>query len=68
LLDSVSAYLRRKEIVEKQKVNGQNIVRLTRSLVRLSPYDKEKRQKLEQEIEQTRPLTERSWLLEQVAR
>ena len=66
LLDSLAAYLRRREIVENQKINGQNIIRLTRGLLRLNAYDKEKRQVLRKEIEKTRPLTERKWFLEMV--
>lgn len=66
LLDSLSAYLRRKEIVEGQKVNGKNIIRLTRGLLRLNPYDKEKRKALKAEIENTNPLTERKWFLEMI--
>lgn len=66
LLDSLSAYLRRKEIVENQKINGRNIVRLGRALMRLNPYDKQKREGLRKEVETTRPLTERTWFLEQL--
>lgn len=66
LLDSLGAYLRRREIVENQKQNGQNIIRLFRALLRLDPYDREKRAALRQDIQDTRPLTERKWFLEMV--
>lgn len=66
LLDSLSIYLRRKEIIGYHKANYQNIVKYTRKLLRLNPFDKEKRIALRQEIDKTSPLTEQTWLLEQL--
>lgn len=66
LLDSLAAYLRRREIVENQKINGQNIIRLTRGLLRLNNYDKDKKRVFREEIENTRPLTERKWFLKMI--
>lgn len=66
LLDSLSIYLRRKEIIGYHKANYQNIVKYTRKLLRLNPFDKEKRAILLKEIEETSPLTEQTWLLEQI--
>ncbi|NJO86706.1 MAG: hypothetical protein HC821_01115 [Lewinella sp.] len=63
LLDSLSAYLRRREIVENQKTNGQNIIRLARNLLRLDPYDRSKKEAYRQEVLNTQPLTERDWFL-----
>jgi hypothetical protein len=68
LLDSLAAYLRRKEIVEYHKVNGRNIIRLLRALARLNPYESDKKAGLRAEIESAKPLTEREWLLEMINR
>jgi hypothetical protein len=66
LLDSLAAHLRRKDIVESQKVNGKNIVRFTRALLRMGAYDRKKVEELKKEIAATRPLTEKQWLLEMI--
>lgn len=67
LMDSISAYLRRKEIVAHQKKNGQNIIRLLRALLRLNDFDREKKTALRNEITQTQPLSEREWFLEMLS-
>lgn len=66
LLDSMRIYLKRKEIIGYHKINYQNIIKYTRKLFRLNPYDKEKRKLLREEILTTSPITERPWLLEQI--
>jgi hypothetical protein len=45
-----------------------NIFSLTDQLMRLAPYDRQKREALRQQILATNPLTEREWLLEQLDR
>jgi hypothetical protein len=66
LLESMRAYLNRKEVTGYYRSNYQNIIRYTRKLVRINPYDKAPKEKLRQEIQQVNPLTEREWLLRQL--
>lgn len=66
LLESFRTYLSRKDVIGYHRSNYQNIIRYTKKLVRLNPYNKEKREKLRQEISDTSPLTERTWLLKQL--
>ncbi len=66
LLESMRAYLNRKEVTGYYRSNYQNIIRYTRKLVRINPYDKAPKEKLRQEIQQINPLTEREWLLRQL--
>ncbi|MEQ8703414.1 MAG: hypothetical protein RIC19_05825 [Phaeodactylibacter sp.] len=68
LLESLQIYLRRKEVIGYHKANYQNIVRLARRLVRISPYDKQQVTKLKTDIEQMKPLTEKDWFLQQIDR
>lgn len=66
LLDSLRAYLKRKEVIGYHKANYLNIIKYTRKLVRVNPYDKQKCLVLKEEIATASPLTERPWLLEQM--
>lgn len=67
LLESTNVYLKRKAgNMGYQKVVFENMVKYTKKLVRVNPFDKQKRVALKEEIENANPLTERSWLLEQM--
>ncbi len=66
LLESMRTYLSRKEIIGYHRSNYQNIIRYTKKLVRLNPYNKLHKEKLQQEIAVANPLTEREWLLRQL--
>lgn len=66
LLESMRTYIQRKEVMGYHKSNYQNIIRYTKKLVRINPYDNGQRDKLRQEILSANPLTEREWLLEQL--
>ncbi|MBK8562735.1 MAG: hypothetical protein IPN76_05170 [Saprospiraceae bacterium] len=66
LLGSMKTYLQRKKVMGYHKDNYKNIIQYTKKLLKLTHYDKEKIQKLKQEIETTNPLTERKWLLAQL--
>ena len=68
LLGSMHTYLQRKKVMGYHQSNYKNIIRYTRRLLRVAPYDDNQKQKLKAEIEQTNPLTERKWLLEQLDR
>lgn len=66
LLDSLKMYLRRKDVVGYHKENYNNIVRFMQKLIRVNPFDKTAKQQLFIEIEQTKILTLKKWLLEQL--
>lgn len=65
-LNSFYVFLQRKEIMGYHQKNYKNIVKLTQKLAYLATYDKKGQQKLKTQIEETAPLTERTWLLDQV--
>jgi len=68
LLESMRAYLqRKKKMVGAQHIHiYKNIIRYTKKLIKVNPYDKEQVAKLRHEIEVTNPLAEKKWLLKQV--
>lgn len=66
LLESMRAYIKRKQLMGAYKANYQNFIRLTRKLVRVNPYEQEETLKLKAEIESASPLTEKDWLLQQI--
>jgi hypothetical protein len=68
LLSSFYVYLQRKEIMGYHQSNYKNIIKFTRKLLYLAPYDKMGIRKLKEQIEATNPLTERAWLLEQISK
>lgn len=68
LLDSMLIYLRRKKILGYHRENYINMTGLMRKLARLNTYDEKAVASLREKIEQTPVLTERQWLLEQLAR
>ena len=66
LLESMRAYLQRKKELGN-RINGyKNIVRYTKKLLKVNPYNKNQIAKLRQEIETATPLTEKAWLLKQL--
>ncbi len=66
-LDAMQVYLTRKKIIGYHKTNYSNIVRYTRKLMRLNPYDKSAKNKLAVSIRNEKLLPDRDWLLKQVA-
>jgi hypothetical protein len=68
LLESMRAYLQRKKVMGYHKSNYKHLIHFTKKLLKVPYFDKEVREKLQQEIEQASPLTERQWLLEQLKR
>jgi hypothetical protein len=65
-VDSMTTYIRRKKLSDFHRDNFNNIARLVRQLSRFGPGGKEKKQELMRRIEETTPLTEKKWFLEQV--
>lgn len=66
LLESMRTYINRKKGLGYHKHTFTNLIRLTKKLVRVNPFDAAQRKKLQSEIMETNPLTERAWLLEQL--
>jgi len=66
LLDSMRTYIQRKQVMGYHKANYLNIIKFTKKILNLHPYQKEQIQKLRQEIENISPLTEKEWLLAQL--
>ena len=68
LLESIRAYLQRKnKMLGSQHIAlYKNIVRYTKKLIKVNPYNKEQVAKLRLEIEAATPLTEKAWLLKQL--
>ena len=67
LLESMRAYLQRKKVLGYHKSNYKNIIHYTKKLLKVNPYSKAQKEKLKLEIEAAKPLTEKAWLLKQLA-
>ncbi len=61
-LDAMDIYLRRKKVIGYHKNNYRSIIKLTRKLIRVNPYDREAVARLRSEIESTAGITEKTWL------
>lgn len=66
LLHSIKTYLKRKELVGYHKENYNNIIRLIQRLVKINLFDKEAKKAFKLEIQNTQPLTEKDWLLQEL--
>ena len=67
LLDSYSIYLRRNKLISRElKQQYLNVLRFTRKLSSLAPYDKKGIQKLKEQINNCKALAAKKWLLEKV--
>jgi hypothetical protein len=65
LIDSYSIFLRRNKLISKEvKQQYLNMLRFTRKLFLLAPYDKKGFEKTRLEIENCKSLTAKKWLLE----
>lgn len=68
LLESFRVYLNRnKEIPSARKTNYKNLVKFTKKLLGLPPSDSKKLAQLKQEVEATKNIASRDWLLEKIA-
>lgn len=65
LLDSFRIYIRRKEVLGYHRNRYLGLIKFTKKLLRVSPFEKEKIEKLREEIENSNH-PERQWLLEQI--
>jgi len=67
LLDSFKVYLRRKkEVGDNYRLLYNNLIKYTKKLLNVNPYDSDKREKLRQDILATNPLVNKEWFLEQL--
>jgi hypothetical protein len=66
LLESMSKYVRRKDVIGYHKSNYRNIITYTKKVFNSNPFDQKQRAKLVEEIKTANPLTERKWLLAQM--
>jgi hypothetical protein len=65
-LESTRAYLFRKKVIAYHRSTFKNFLRFTKKLVKTNPYSTAQRDKLQKEIEEASPLTEKKWLLEKL--
>jgi hypothetical protein len=66
LLDSFAIFLRRRKDVGYVRQNYLNLIRLTKKLLQIPASDAAARLRLRKEIEETKGLAEREWLLQKV--
>jgi len=67
LLESFRVYLNRnKEIPSARKTNYKNLIKFTKKLISLPPSDSKKLLQLKQEVESTKNIASRDWLLEKI--
>jgi len=66
-LNSFKVFLRRKDILAYHRESYKNFIRLTQKLINLPPFDRLAKAKLLKEIEGVQKLSEKKWLLEQLA-
>jgi hypothetical protein len=67
LLQAYKMYIKReKSITPERKVHYLNLIKFTSSLMKVNPRDQSKIQKIKIEIEQTKGIVSKPWLLEKV--
>jgi hypothetical protein len=66
LLDSMRTYMRRKQVMGSYKAIYTNLIKYSRKLIRINPFDHEQVSKLHQEIQSANPLPEKQWFVEQL--
>lgn len=68
-LESTKAYInRKKNLVSQYRTPYLNLIKYTKKLIRVNPYDRSAKSKLRQEIEVAHPLIAKDWFLQQVER
>ena len=66
LLTSIKRFLQRQKLIGYHQENYLNIIRFTRKILELNPYDKTAQATLRTEIKNTKALAERDWLLQKI--
>ena len=67
-LEAMKNFIRRKRVIGYHQKNYKNIIQLTRKLLHIISYDKNKVNELTRQIQIADPLSEREWLNEQLKR
>lgn len=65
-LDSMRAYLNRKEMIGSHKNTYKNVISILKKMLKIRPNDREAKQKLKDEIKNTTPLVDKDWFLRMV--
>ena len=65
-LQAIAAFIRRKKMMGYHRDNYLNLIQLVRRLMTINPLDKNERRVMRELIEQTKPLAEKEWLLQQL--
>lgn len=66
-LDAMQVYLTRKKIIGYHKVNYANVIRYTRQLIKLKPFDRAGLAKLYEKVKAEKMLPDRDWMLRQLS-
>lgn len=66
-LDAMATFLSRKDILSYHRSNYQHFTAFLKKILALNPHDPLAKQVLQSRIENASPLTEKQWLLEQLA-
>jgi len=66
-LDAMQVYLTRKKIIGYHKVNYANVIRYTRQLIKLKPFDRASRERLMEKVNSEKMLPDRDWMLRQLS-
>ncbi|MDP4711592.1 MAG: hypothetical protein NWS63_10385 [Saprospiraceae bacterium] len=67
LLESMRAYLKRKQVISYHKDLYSNLIKYTRKLVKINPYNQQQKEQLADEIKNANPLPIKNWLLLRLA-
>lgn len=65
-LENMKTYLNRKKVLGYHKSAYTNLIRYTRKLIRVNPFDRESKEKLRQEIDNANPLIAKDWFFRQL--
>lgn len=65
-LDAMHNFIRRKRLLGYHRQNYLGIVRYTRKLINVNPYDRKKVEKLREALQKEEFLTEKEWLLDKL--
>lgn len=66
-LDAMQQFIRRKEKLVYHQNHYLQLIQFTRRLHELAPYDQVTKQQLQEEVENTKEVAEKRWLLQQLA-
>lgn len=66
LLESTRNYLARKKVMGYRREQFMSLIRFTKKMIRLNPYNDKHKDKLKKEVAQSKPFPEKKWLLQQL--